>query len=269
MFEKHKEIEGNKNCCPEKRSEDSFQSAAISLAAGFQKLFKDSIEASTQRLDVRLTSLECHVMRIAAEYQQKSEETAGSLISFGNEINQLATKQQQAIYSMQKMEQHLEVLNSQGKLLENSSKENHLLGTQHYLEHIIEPMIRSLFPVYDVIESARSLHHQQADINSKRLYNVLEQLHVQLTQFFLTYQIEPIRNKHGAEFDPKMMKPIKYVQINKRELHGRIAECIQIGFRQGEQRILRPEGVAIYEYKNSELGPVADMKGTEYVNSSD
>jgi molecular chaperone GrpE (heat shock protein) len=184
-----------------------------------------------------------------------------------SQLNEIATKQQQTMYSLQAIEKQLASLITQNKLLENASKENYHLSEQHYLERIIEPMIRLLFPAFDAIYDAKR-RGRKTGLTVERVANgTLEQVCVHLKQFLLIYQIEPVKHKPGAEFDPRIMKPLKFVPTNKKEQNSRIAECLQIGFRQGKQRIMRYEGVSIFEYRPYEAGSVTDKKGDNHVNS--
>ena len=191
-----------------------------------------------------------------------------NLLPISSEINETSTKCQQIVYLLQTIEKQNEALLKKNNLLENASKENHLLSHQHYQTHIIEPMVRLLFPVFDVIEEAINRWSITTDTNVKKFFNVLEQVRIQLIQFFMAYQIELIKYKPGIEFNPKYMKPVKIVHTGRKELGGRVAECLQIGFRQGEQKILRFVSVVLYEYRPEAADNVAEKKGAYYVSSS-
>jgi len=196
------------------------------------------------------------------EIAGKVSEQLRPLIS---ELKETTTKCQQIMYSQQAIEKQLEALISQNKLLEGTSKENRLLTEQHYQERIVEPMIRLLFPVFDAIEDAKYCWSGKEQVAEQRFGDILDQIHVQLAQFLLIYAIEPVKHRPGADFDPKVMKPIKFIPTKKKELNSRVAKRLQIGFRQGDQRILRPESVALYRYEPSEADPVKESKGGNYV----
>lgn len=182
-----------------------------------------------------------------------------------SQLNENSTHCRQIRYSQHRLEKQLEALIRQNALLEEASKENHLLGGQHYREHITDPMARSLFPVFDVIVNTRQGNHNSDSAHERDLDNTVEQIYAQLKQFLSIYQIQPFMHKPGAKFDPKLMKPLRSVPTNEEELNGRVAQCLQIGFRQGEQTILRPEAVALYQYKPSAITLSQKMKGDNYV----
>jgi len=241
MFEKNKDIIDQNN---NNRAEDhQIQDSAIYLNRFISNLTKSVLSKTTTQV-------------------------GENLLPLSSQMNETSTKCQQIIYLLQAIEKHNEVFLTKSKLLENASKENQLLSRQHYQEHIIEPMVRLLFPVFDVIEEARNRWSITTDTNVKRFCNTLEQVRIQLIQFFMTYQIELIKYKPGVEFNPKYMKPVKIIHIGRKELSGRVAECLQTGFRQGEQKILRPVSVVLYEYRPVQADSVAETKGANYVNSS-
>jgi len=242
MFEKNRDI----------TSEDKNDNSAVD----------HQIEDGAKHLNHFISNLTKSVL------SETKTQVGENLLPLSSKMNETSTKCQQIIYLLQTIEKQNEVLLTKSKLLENSSKENHLLSRQHYQEHIIEPLVRLLFPVFDVIEEARNRWSITTDTNVKWLCNVLEQVRVQLIQFFMTYQIELIKYKHGIEFNPKYMKPVKIINTGRKELSGRVAECLQTGFRQGEQKILRPVSVVLYAFRPVEADSVAETKGANYVNSS-
>jgi len=147
-------------------------------------------------------------------------------------------------YQLQDISKQIEVFAANGELLKNVNQTNRLLGSQFYEQRIVQPMVRGLFPLWDLIcEGSPKLDATQPDIESLQLY--ISALRVQLEQFFACYRIESFSHKVLAEFDPKTMKPIKQVQIENGELNGLVAESLQCGFRI-QERILRLETVSLF-----------------------
>ncbi len=173
------------------------------------------------------------------------------IIQLAHQMHQIETKQQQALYDFESVKKQLGNLASVNKLLENASETNHLLGKQHYDEHVIQPMLRSLFPVFDLIEDARrhrSISEQVADF-SKAVWSQLE-------QFLKIYDVDLIRHRPKDRFDPQIMKPIRWIPVENSRLDGRVAESLQIGFRLSKERILRLETVALFGHQPSQKNMV-------------
>jgi len=177
--------------------------------------------------------------------QKISEHTMPMLYQVG----QIETKQQQSIYHLESIRKQLEVLISNNKLLENASSSNQVLSKQHYDEHVIEPMVRSLFPVFDIIEDAAKPWNNS---NEKMNMDFIRAVLTQLTQFLVNYDVHIIRHNSDAEFNPLVMKPIKWVLTDKKELDGLVAESMQIGFRFGQEKVLRLECVSLFKYSASQ-----------------
>lgn len=77
------------------------------------------------------------------------EEVSEQIVHLSNQISQVERKQQQFLHHFESIRRLLENTVSANNLLENAGKANQLLGQEHYDQHIIEPMVRSLFAVID------------------------------------------------------------------------------------------------------------------------
>jgi molecular chaperone GrpE (heat shock protein) len=249
MFERHEGPTDSRNIGAEKRCEDSARSAAISLANGFQKLLEEADEDIVRQVDAKLASLQSQLAEILACQQATSGHVQARLADFSTELRQAATKQQQLAYSLQTIEKQLEALILQNRLLENASKENRLLTQDHYQQCIVEPMARSLFAVFDDIEGARRRCGETEQIDSSAVCGTLDGIYIHLRQFLSIYQIEPIRHSPNSRFDPKVMRPIKVIATENKDLNNCVAVSLQAGFRWREDRLLRPESVAVYRYE--------------------
>lgn len=168
-----------------------------------------------------------------------------------NQVSQVETKQQQSLYNLESVKQQVEKLTSTNKLLENASETNHLLGKEHYDEHVIQPVVRSLFPVLDLIEDARK--HWS---NSKRIIELFNVIWSQMEQFLAIYDVHVIKHAAKDEFNPQIMKAILWVPIDKKRLDGRVAESLQIGFQLGQIRMLRLETVSLFKYQPLETNSI-------------
>jgi len=149
---------------------------------------------------------------------------------------------------LERIEKQLDQLIAGNKLLENASQENRILSEEHYQDHIVEPMVRSLFPVIDLINDAKNRNMDSGKDENTGANGLTEAIFIQLQQFLSAYQIEPIQHQPGAKFDPRQMRPLKTVSTQDKRLADRVARSLQAGFRCGRERLLRPESIALYKY---------------------
>lgn len=190
-----------------------------------------------------------------------AEKILEKLIPMASQLIQVETQQKQLNFQLGSVEKVLSNLSSHSKLLENASQTNLLLGKQHYEDHIIQPMARSLFAVIDLIEDAhksRKNNHGQSDQDQAEL---IEAIKVQLEQFLHNYGVEVIRHQPNTQFNRQLMKPVSRVSTTDKRLDGLVAGSLQIGFRWNQQRLLRPESVSIYKYVQANINSIEDEKG--------
>jgi len=180
---------------------------------------------------------------IETAHQSSTQDMAEQNIPLLYQMSQVETRQQQSLYQLEAIKKQLDALMANHKLLENAGRSNELLGQQHYQQHVLEPLLRSVFPVFDLINDSES--HQ--DDPSSQLGEVLETVWTQLEQFLATYDVHIIRHAPGQNFDPKIMKPMKWVLTADQDLHRRVCRSLQIGFRWGQEQILRHESVSLYK----------------------
>ena len=176
------------------------------------------------------------------------QEVSEQVVRLSNQVSQLENKQQQAINHLESIRQLLENTVSTNNLLEKAGQANLLLGKQHYDEHIIEPMLRSLFPVFDMIADSRK-HHGDCSCNAMSL---MDSIYSQLLQFLANYDVEIFEHSPCDSFNPKSTKPIDWEITSEKHLENLIAQSLQAGFRLGQARILRMETVSLFKYQPSE-----------------
>jgi len=249
MFEEQKKPEGKMNYRDDKQYQDSPRSPAVLLANSFQMLIEEAVEQMTRRTAAKVKFLYTQLAESMTGQQQMLEEMNANLVHFGTELSQLATKQKQTIYSQQNIQKQLETLISQNRLLENASKENRLLSQDHYQQCIIEPMARSLFAVFDDIENAKRRCRETGQMNSPPICDIFDGIFIHLRQFLSIYQVEPVKHRPNSKFDPKVMRPVKIIATENKDLDNCVAKSLQTGFRWREGRLLRPESVAVYKYE--------------------
>lgn len=200
------------------------------------------------------------IQELMEEYETDfPEEVSEQVVRLSNQVSQLENKQQQSINHLESIRPLLENTVSANNLLDKAGEMNHLLGKQHYEEHIIEPMLRSLFPVFDLIADSRK-HQGHSGCNAAGL---MDSIYSQLQQFCANYDIETFEHSKGDSYDPKIMKPIDRENTSDKHLGNTIAQSLQIGFRSGPTRILRMETVSLFKYEPSKTNTNTLMERTE------
>jgi len=181
-------------------------------------------------------------------HSENMKDIPDNIIQLSNKIEEISRKQQESLNSLESIKQVVENTVSSNELLEKAGQTNLLLGKEHYENHIIEPMLRSLFPVVDIIEDSRN-HNNLCHCNSTK---VLNSIYSQVLQFLSNYGIEIFSHSSGDKFDPRSMKPIKWEYSSDASLNKTVAKSLQPGFRFEQTRILRMETVSLFKHQQSE-----------------
>ena len=200
---------------------------------------------------------------IERERERAIQDLAQQAAPLFHELGQVQVKQQQALHELEAMHKQFEVLLATHKLLENASVENQILGDQHYEEHVILPMVRSLFPILDLVYDARVSWREADESVGDRFLAFADAIWTQLRQFLLQYEVEIIGHPPHARFDARFMRPVKMHATSNQSLDGLVARCLQVGFRRGKDRLLRLETVSLYGYRPAQLETTTPKERTE------
>ena len=190
-----------------------------------------------------------------------AEKVLEKLIPIVSQLTQIETQQKQSNFRLDSIEKTLGNLSSHSKLLENASQTNQLLGKQHYENYVVQPMVRSLFAVIDIIEDACKSWEDDQDRTNQYQAELLDAIRTQLQQFLVNYGIEIVRHPPNSQFNPQLMKPVSKVSTSNKELDGLMARSLQSGFRWNQQRLLRPESVSIYKFVRTHINPIKQENG--------
>jgi molecular chaperone GrpE len=76
----------------------------------------------------------------------------------------------------------------------------------------------------------------------------VEYIYSQMNTVFEEYGVKPV-GEVGEIFDPNIHQSIDLIPTDKKEENHKVANVIQKGYKLGE-RIIRPAGVNVYEYKD-------------------
>ena len=132
--------------------------------------------------------------------------------------------------------------------LEQTSRQQTLLSEQHYQEHVIEPLVRRIFPLIDILLEAVS--GSNGKLVSTARSDLFEALTANLYELLADYGVEVIQTAAGSPFDAKIMKPVRFVPTLRTRQDKKIESVVRPGFRRGK-RMLRPVMVALYRFKDS------------------
>ena len=185
-------------------------------------------------------------------HQEIGHQTASLLV----ELGQIRTAQQQLMHQLQAVQTQAETFLSTNQLLEEASRQNHILSEQHYDDHVIGPMIRALFPVLDIVYDAVKSCESESEPTSSRFSSFVKAIWTQLQQFLLLHDVEIVCHPARTRFDARIMRPVKTHVTDSRDLDGLVVRCLQIGFRQGSERLLRPETVSVSRYRPGQFETV-------------
>ncbi|MEK7128514.1 MAG: nucleotide exchange factor GrpE [Patescibacteria group bacterium] len=81
----------------------------------------------------------------------------------------------------------------------------------------------------------------------------VEYIYGQMNTIFEEYGVKPV-GEVGEKFDPNFHHSLELVPTDKKELDHTVSQVIQKGYKLGE-RVIRPAGVNVYEYKSVKDGP--------------
>ena len=204
---------------PAQNDEDIYQYSAV-LKADFQhRVFKHELMETTQRLE-------------QVEHQDK----------------QLTLAVKELTETLKGISDRLDVLASKTAALENASDELTRQSEHSYRTRVIEPLVRSVFPIYDIVRDTRDMLAHREKIETSNVQKLIEAVPAMLEEFLAVYNIEPFRHEQGAPFDKQQMRPLQRVPTSDQALHLTVYRSCQSGFRQGG-RILRPEAVLLNVFK--------------------
>ena len=225
--------------------------ATIFVAKWFEKLYSDAGERLLRPIEIQLNSVQNQLVRIQTCQQEEFKFTQGAAKDSCADLRRIGAAQQQLASSVCNIDKQLQSLIVQNELLENISKENRILTQDHYQQCIIEPMVRSLFPIFDEVEEAKQRFQEAGKMNGTAVYEVLDAILIHLLQLLSTYQVTQIKHNPNVKFDPKLMRPVKIISTEDRLLNSYVAGSLRTGFRWRQDKVLRPESVAVYRYEPS------------------
>ncbi len=180
---------------------------------------------------------------------QMLEQVQQSLGELAGQIAQI--EQAQALHgrtlqrsegAIQKLTEAIEAFYQKQDCLEQASERFSLLSQQHYDSHVIEPLVRCVFPLVDMLSEAASADNGDGDLFKAFIADLHELL--------ATYGVEPIQAATGSIFDPKTMQPVEFAPTCNRKDDKLVESMVRQGFRRGD-RILRPAMVVIYRFDGS------------------
>jgi molecular chaperone GrpE (heat shock protein) len=179
-----------------------------------------------------------------------SREVASQTASLQSSLEKLVTALEETQKSQRMLDSRVQELVARSQLLERASQERAVLSEEHHQHHVIEPMIRLLFPVIDVLDKAKGVKGKDNVLVDRAQWAVVEQIQIYMNQFLSAHSVTVVRSQSGAPLNPKVMKPVQFVACQNIGQNSRVAKSLQAGFVQGTGRVLRFESVALYRYEH-------------------
>ena len=130
------------------------------------------------------------------------------------------------------------------KALEAAHEQSSRLQERFYQEHVLSPLSRSTFPLFDTLRQAVGQFHE-AGPEPQMILESLKAAYAQVGEFFATLGIEAYRSQEGTRFDRRKHHAISFRKTEDSLLHLKVAKSERCGFRMGGQ-CLRPEAVTLY-----------------------
>lgn len=190
---------------------------------------------------------------VELEHEHSEHEMARQVAPLLRDMRQIQTVQQQSLHQLQNLQKQFGDFLTTNRVLEEASQQNRILSDQHYEDHVISPMVRGLFPIFDIVYDAVASDEHAAKLNSRQFAGFAGALWTQLEQFVLQYDVKVICDPPHTRFQAQTMKPVKTLATDNKSWDGLVASCLQVGFRKGPRRLLRPETVSLYKYRPSQL----------------
>jgi len=139
-----------------------------------------------------------------------------------------------------KVEGGVEALFRKEESLEKASALQAMLGETHYQEHVILPLVRHLWLIYDWAAEAQQ-NWKQSDV---QVIGLLEAVRSQVIELLSVFGVEPIEEIPGSPFDGRIMRALEAPAGDGSGKALSVSETLRIGFRFG-LRVLRPQIVIL------------------------
>ncbi len=155
---------------------------------------------------------------------------------------------------LEKLTQALEDQQSTVRLLERAGENEAKLLDRHYEERVVEPLVRGLIQLYDMINEAWEKFQEAPDSQTKGILSLLDTLKDTFEQFFFIYSVEIFRSPVGTPFDRQTMRTIRTEPTSNRDHNQTVARVLRSG-AQRLGRVLRPQSIILYRYERVLKGP--------------
>ncbi len=168
------------------------------------------------------------------------------------QLEKVSQRQDQQACCLETVVHQIRTLESLEEMIKQSVTMNRSLSQQHFENHVIMPMVRSVVSVVDLVSEGRAVWEK--DDNSQFM-DFVQAVETHLIQFLATYDVRLIRHKQLTPFNPRIMKPLKTVPTNFSKADKCVAQSLQMGIRLGKDRLLRHESVSVYQLQTETVKP--------------
>jgi molecular chaperone GrpE (heat shock protein) len=145
------------------------------------------------------------------------------------------------------------------RLLEKAGEKEAGLLDKHYEEHLIEPLVRGLIPLYDMIDESCSRFQEARETTSDAVVSLLDGLRIAFEQFLLIYSVELFRSPASSRLNRQTMQTIQTQPTAEKALDQTVARVLRAGVRRAG-RLLRPQSIVLYRYEQVLNGSATSPK---------
>ncbi len=145
--------------------------------------------------------------------------------------------------------ERVQVVAASNAALTNASNEMSRMGNQFFEKRVMEPMVRSLFSLYDLLLATQA---ELQDEPGPAQETVAASLAL-LEEFLAIHTIEAYSHPVGARYEAALMQAVQSVETHTAHLDMTVAQSLRCGFR-GDDRVYRQESVVILKSKQRKPG---------------
>lgn len=113
------------------------------------------------------------------------------------------------------------------RCVEGSVEQQRQLTDQHFEARVIEPLVRRIFSVIDLLGPDRPPH--QTDESRRTSADVQNAIRTELLALLAGYGVEPVGSEPGSHMDPRLMRPARTRWTDDHALDMTVAECVRTG----------------------------------------
>ena len=177
---------------------------------------------------------------------EKMDEVQCTLDEFRCKFETLETVIDRTNQSVQELRASLGTVRQTHECLVLMSEHQRQLTQEHYLEHVILPLVRRALPVCDWVADALRRAPELSALSGSDAMAILHGAMTQITEWLLVYGVETFEEPVGSVFDARIMKAGMLDDCSPVSASDelRVETLIRPGFRRGKY-IIRSQVVRV------------------------